>query len=740
MIQWGGNEIDPIEVTEKTNLFTLELPTPIREGYTFDSWIPGNGNNGSVGSGNGHKHWVYYNWELNDSMATEITVYARWKSDDPSLIFSANGGKFVYEDGTEKETVEYKYSSLKDLYSVENGSFYNFVSDTKKSLEKIAKKEKCSFGSWIDSVGLWDMESGYDGVTLIDWIPARVLSFETNGGTAIPDYEFGIDIFLDDSIYVSDDFITTKDGYVFAGWYTDPILSTPATGTIYTTTTLYAKWIAKDYSVNKSNLQTTYDDIISKLQYKNILSYFLLDSLSDKKIDSETFVFKYTGIMSENEVAILKEMLKDNFSKTIFVSLDLTEATGLTKMPVSSFESSVGLRAIKISEKITNILSSAFSGCASLKSVTLPASVKIIDDSAFANCGALEEITIPKGVDKIGNNVFSKCDSLKKVSLPVSVTSIGNSGFAECVELEEIALPEFLYEVSDSLFSGCVKLSKVTFSTDLNTIGAASFKGCENLASIMIPSNVYSIGQSAFEDCTALKKITIPSSVRAINASTFKGCTSLTSVSIPSTLVSIGAEAFSNCEVLQNPALPSSLEMIGEKAFYNCSSFTEVVLKEGVVTIGAEAFNSCVNMTKINIPSTVEILDKSLFTGCSALKTVDTSVAKFKIIEDRAFVSCTSLTSISIPSTVTDIVSCAFQGCFSLKNVTIPESVKYIGDNVFADCKKLSTITFEKITGWKTSDTKDGVSKTSAPSLSSPSNNVNNFTKLYKDKHWFNEE
>ena len=63
-----------------------------------------------------------------------------------------------------------------------------------------------------------------------------------------------------------------------------------------------------------------------------------------------------------------------------------------------------------------------------------------------------------------------------------------------------------------------------------------------------------------------------------------------------------------------------------------------------------------------------------------------------EIICDRAFFDCINLTSISVPNSVKNIGEWAFAGCSLLSSIDIPNSVISIGNNAFAGCLSLKYI------------------------------------------------
>ena len=89
------------------------------------------------------------------------------------------------------------------------------------------------------------------------------------------------------------------------------------------------------------------------------------------------------------------------------------------------------------------------------------------------------------------------------------------------------------------------------------------------------------------------------------------------------------------------------------------------------------------------VPEGVVAIEMDAFANCGGLKSV-TIPGSVKDIGQFAFRKCLDLTVVKIHDGVTTIGKCAFKECKDLKDVAIPGSVKNIGDSAFEGCGLVS--------------------------------------------------
>ena len=293
----------------------------------------------------------------------------------------------------------------------------------------------------------------------------------------------------------------------------------------------------------------------------------------------------------------------------------------------------------------------------SLTALVLPAyiegkPVKKIGDFAFKDGTALTDIRFAatSSLEIVGYYAFTRT-RIETITLPETVTELWGGAFCETA-LREIVIPANVYHFGSEMFSWCPNLEKVTINAvdfdcrygDVHDgYGASSMQvfysaGGEAGIELIFGEGVTAIPEDFCRSNDALRKVTIPASV-----------------------TSIGAEAF----------LHSGLTEIN----FNATAMSDITFDSNTGRYGA-IFDGVANAT-LNIGANVTRIPVGLFeySGVKTVNFLGTSVC-------------------------TEIGSCAFQNCTVLTSISIPASVKSIGQYAFNFCSGLSSVAFAENGVW----------------------------------------
>ena len=230
----------------------------------------------------------------------------------------------------------------------------------------------------------------------------------------------------------------TKDGYIFAGWYTDEMLN-------------------EKYDFNKS------------------------------VIDNMTLYAKWTPGGTCGVGGKLTWTL-DGGTLTISGSGAMTEYIGPGEQPWANQRSSIN--KVVIGGGVTSIGKQAFADCTQLSTVELPpnGALETININAFgrldssSEVGAgITEITIPESVKTIEMCAFNGCTKLATVTFaPNSQLEAIHSWAFQDTAISEISIPASVKIINEYVFKDCSNLTKVIFESPskLDNVDENAFRSC----------------------------------------------------------------------------------------------------------------------------------------------------------------------------------------------------------------------------------------------------------------------
>ncbi len=209
-----------------------------------------------------------------------------------------------------------------------------------------------------------------------------------------------------------------------------------------------------------------------------------------------------------------------------------------------------------------------------------------------------------------------------------------------------------------------------------NTIGIISYLGQNSI--ITVPEAIDGIAVTRIEDS-------------AFRAST------LTGIVLPETIRVIGARAFYGCEGLSSLTIPETVKTIGRDAFLieknNTCAFIPWVYSRGqeYVVAGDGILIAYIGNSpeKMEIPEGVKHISRFYFRGSTIMEL--TLPESLRSIGDSAFEDFKSIEKVTLPPSLAEIGSRAFYNCKKLSAITLPESVKKLGSEAFACCPKMKS-------------------------------------------------
>ena len=209
-------------------------------------------------------------------------------------------------------------------------------------------------------------------------------------------------------------------------------------------------------------------------------------------------------------------------------------------------------------------------------------------------------------------------------------------------------------------------------------VASNAFKGNSSIKSVTIPNTVFTISNNAFSNCASLESITMCDSVTSIKAGAFTYNPSLTSIKISSKIKDVNSDMFIGSE--------SVIEI--ENGVYYIDNWA-IGLVPVIKGENKDSEDDEAPVVIVIRDGTVGIAADA-FAGCEAVEIVIPESVLY--IGNGAFADCKLLSKITLPSALTSIGNRLFANCEALEEISIPASVTAIGEKAFLNCALLESI------------------------------------------------
>lgn len=147
--------------------------------------------------------------------------------------------------------------------------------------------------------------------------------------------------------------------------------------------------------------------------------------------------------------------------------------------------------------------------------------------------------------------------------------------------------------------------------------------------------------------------------------------------------------AFAECAV-QQVVMAEGINAIGERAFAGCTELKQAILPFSLRHIGDEAFAGCTSLVTAVLPAALEQIGSFAFQGTALKTAMIPSTVHF--LGEGIYADCKRLNHIEIPPHIRSLPAELFKGCESLMDIKLPPALGSIGAGAFAGCTALERL------------------------------------------------
>lgn len=290
------------------------------------------------------------------------------------------------------------------------------------------------------------------------------------------------------------------------------------------------------------------------------------------------------------------------------------------------------------------------------------------------------------------------------LEIPGTVTTIAANACAALKNVHTVIIPENVVTIKTGAFAnnygdsievaGDGGISQVYFRGDPDVVAFANWSpmfaetdwnatACAPIVNDLDKKAVGYMPCWALEPDAGSCTMVVPEGVTAIADNAFEDCEQMNAVILPTTLESIGESAFNGCCYLEAVDIPASVTKIGDYAFYFCAYLQELTGGEGLIgtdfSVGVEIVGK--TMLEQNADGTLG----------SAVTFGTPGEGDWILVYQGRHAAVPYLPELS--SGCVGIAGGAIVGFDNLTEMTLPDTVRWVGDYAFDYCSNLRKIT-----------------------------------------------
>lgn len=262
---------------------------------------------------------------------------------------------------------------------------------------------------------------------------------------------------------------------------------------------------------------------------------------------------------------------------------------------------------------------------------------------------------------------------------------------------------------------------------NVTQIGDLAMFNNQGLYTLRLPETITTIGGQAFSHCYSLYQVNIPENVVRIADYAFEYCEDLTEISLPAALTDMGDGVFQQCYGMQkfevDPACPYFKSVDGAlysqandpdgmtlKAFPGARPEATYIMPDNVAVIDEYALSANTTLTELTLSKDLREIEMLAFSECAALQAVNVPEANTSYASDNGVLYNKAKTTLlyypvarpdvayEVPEGVTALDALSFYLLRGLNALSLPSTLKQIGELAFYGTRSFTEITCSALT------------------------------------------
>ena len=324
-----------------------------------------------------------------------------------------------------------------------------------------------------------------------------------------------------------------------------------------------------------------------------------------------------------------------------------------------------------------------------------------IMQGVFKGFRALVNVTMSNLLEMIGAEAFRDCANLKEIILPSRDVKLDWSVFHNCINLERIYNTENIIRVGEWCFGGCTKLSAPLNLPKVQSIPKYVFAD-SNVYMISFGSMEYPVKKFEGQFTTGWHHSNFASNGMLFLVTENGQASDVENVNhIQNLPVYYSTMDISICET-ENEMYAELNDGINNNKAVLIKSKNNTITEYDLTNVagegrtaygmlGANCFRDHSNLKKIVIPEGVTKISSYAFANCTNL--MDISLPQsLKNLGNGAF-AWDKFVTIELPDSLEKIGISCFESCTNLTAINIPNGITTLENSTFINCRNLRTLT-----------------------------------------------